>query len=42
MAFFLLSQAGRGWRQAQYMKMEAAEELQPVAGASLPEKKPML
>jgi Zn-dependent protease len=43
MAFFLLSQAGRGWRQAQYMKMEAAEELRPVAGDStLPEKKPML
>jgi Zn-dependent protease len=43
MAFFLLSQAGRGWRYAQYMKMEAAEELRSVAGDStLPEKKPVL
>jgi Zn-dependent protease len=38
MAFFLLSQAGRGWRHAQYMKMEAAQDLQPVAGESLPHK----
>ena len=43
MAFFLLSQAGRGWRQAQYMKMEAAEELRAVPGEStLPEKKAIL
>ena len=40
MAFFLLSQAGLGWRQAQYLKMEAAEELRVAPGnsAALPEK----
>jgi Zn-dependent protease len=27
MAFFLLSQAATGWRQAQYLKMAAAEEV---------------
>jgi Zn-dependent protease len=43
LAFFLLSQAGRGWRHAQYMKMEAAEALRPVPDDSaMPEKKPVL
>ena len=43
LAFFLLSQAGRGWRHAQYMKMEEAEALRPVPSESRPpEKKPML
>ena len=43
MAFFLLSQAGLGWRQAQYLKMEAAEELRVVADdPQLPEKKAVL
>jgi Zn-dependent protease len=43
MAFFLLSQAGLGWRQAQYLKMEAAAEMRVVADAPhLPEKKAML
>ena len=42
-AFFLLSQAARGWRQAQYMKMEAAEALRPVADEpAMPEKKTVL
>ena len=43
MSFFLLSQAGLGWRQAQYLKMEAAEELRVVPDDShLPEKKAIL
>lgn len=43
MAFFLLSQAGLGWRQAQYLKMEAAEALRiPPEDAHLPEKKAVL
>ena len=43
MAFFLLSQAGLGWRQAQYLKMEAAAELRVVADdPHLPEKKAVL
>ncbi len=43
MAFFLLSQAGRGWRQAQDLKMEAAEQLRAVPDDSqLPEKKAIL
>ncbi len=43
MAFFLLSQAGLGWRQAQYLKME--EEHARAAAAApppLPEKKAVL
>lgn len=43
MAFFLLSQAAVGWRQAQYLKMEAAEAMRvPPDDAHLPEKKPVL
>jgi Zn-dependent protease len=43
MALFLLSQAGLGWRQAQYLKMEAAEALRvPLDDAHLPEKKAVL
>jgi Zn-dependent protease len=43
MAFFLLSQAAAGWRQAQYLKMEAAEELRVARDDSrLPEKKAAL
>ncbi len=44
MAFFLLSQAGVGWRQAQYLKMEAAEAEARVAqnASHLPEKKAVL
>ena len=43
MALFLLSQAGLGWRQAQYLRMEA-EEAVPVApdDSHLPEKKAVL
>lgn len=42
-SFFLLSQAGRGWRQAQYLKMEAAEAMRvPPADAHFPEKKAVL
>ena len=40
MAFFLLSQAAVGWRQAQYLRTEAAEEARVVAEPPpLPEKK---
>jgi Zn-dependent protease len=43
MAFFLLSQAWLGWRQAQYLKMEAAEELRVAqADAHFAEKKAVL
>jgi Zn-dependent protease len=43
MALFLLSQAGAGWRQAQYLKMEAAEALRvPPDDVHLPEKKAVL
>jgi Zn-dependent protease len=44
MALFLLSQAGLGWRQAQYLKQEAAQDLQisPPDEAQLPEKKTVL
>ena len=43
MAFFLLSQAAVGWRQAQYLKTEAAEAMRvPPDDAHLPEKKPVL
>jgi Zn-dependent protease len=43
MALFLLSQAGLGWRQAQYLKAEAAEALRiPPDEAHLPEKKVVL
>ena len=44
MAFFLLSQAGVGWRQAQYLKLEAAEFAARVAqnDSHLPEKKAVL
>jgi Zn-dependent protease len=43
MALFLLSQAGLGWRQAQYLKAEAAEALRiPPNDAPLPEKKAVL
>ena len=43
MAFFLLSQAGLGWRQAQNLKMEAAAESRVVTDdAQLPEKKAVL
>ena len=43
MALFLLSQAVFGWRQAQYLKMEAAEALRiPPDDAHLPEKKAVL
>jgi Zn-dependent protease len=43
MALFLLSQAGLGWRQAQYLKMEAAEALRVSPDdAHLPEKKAVL
>jgi Zn-dependent protease len=42
-ALFLLSQAGVGWRQAQYLKAEAAEALRiPPDEAHLPEKKVVL
>ena len=43
MAFFLLSQAVVGWRQAQYLKMEADAEARIVAEPpALPEKKALL
>ena len=43
MAFFLLSQAGLGWRQAQYLKAEEAEALRVLAAdPPLPEKRAML
>lgn len=44
MAFFLLSQAGLGWRQAQYLKQEAAQDLQtpPSGEVRLPEEKPVV
>src|SRR6266850_30136 len=43
MALFLLSQAWAGWRQAQYLKMEAAEALRvPPDDVHLPEKKAVL
>jgi len=44
MAFFLLSQAGVGWRQAQYLKLEATEVAARVAqnDSHLPEKKAVL
>lgn len=44
MAFFLLSQAGLGWRQAHYLKMEAAEGEASITpdDAHLPEKKTVL
>jgi Zn-dependent protease len=42
MAFFLLSQAGVGWRQAQYLKLEAMEAPRIVPDPSAPpEKKPV-
>jgi len=43
MAFFLLSRAAIGWRQARYLKWEAAEELRVAEeDAHLPEKKAVL
>ena len=43
MALFLLSQAAVGWRQAQYLKMEAAEATRiPPSDPHLPEKKAVL
>lgn len=44
MAFFLLSQAGVGWQQAKYLKLEAAEAAVPVWANDphLPEKKTVL
>jgi len=44
MAFFLLSQAAVGWRQAQYLKWEAAEAEMKTATdeAPVPEKKVIL
>ena len=43
MAFFLLSQAAVGWRQAQYLKMEAAEAMRvPPDDPHLAEKKTIL
>jgi Zn-dependent protease len=44
MAFFLLSQAAFGWRQAQYLKLEAAEAAVriPQDDSHLPEKRPVL
>ncbi len=43
MAFFLLSQAGLGWRQAQLLKREAAEDLRVTQDdAHLPERKTVL
>lgn len=43
MALFLLSQAGLGWRQAQYLKAEAAEALRVAPNdVHLPEKKAVL
>lgn len=42
-ALFLLSQAVAGWRQAQYLKMEAAEALRvPPADVHFPDKKAVL
>ena len=41
LAFFLLSQAGRGWRHAQYMKMEEAEALRAVPSNPTPPEKPV-
>jgi Zn-dependent protease len=42
-ALFLLSQAGVGWRKAQYLKAEAAEALRvPPNDVHLPEKKAVL
>jgi Zn-dependent protease len=42
-SFFLLSQAGLGWRQARYLKMEAAAPMRVTpADAHLPEKKAVL
>jgi Zn-dependent protease len=42
-SFFLLSQAGLGWRQAQSLRMEEAEAMRvPPADAHLPEKKAVL
>ena len=43
MAFFLLSQAAMGWRHAQFLKLEAAEELRVrSADPPLPEQKATL
>ena len=43
MALFLLSQAGLGWRQAQFLKTEAAEAVRDVPDdVHLPEKKVVL
>ena len=43
MAFFLLSQAVVGWRQAQYMKMQATDAMRvPPDGPQLAEKKTIL
>jgi Zn-dependent protease len=43
MAFFLLSQAAVGWRQAQYLKMEATEAMRvPPDEPHLAEKKTIL
>lgn len=42
MALFLLSQAGLGWRQARYLKMEAAAVRIAPDDSHLPETKPVL
>ena len=43
MAFFLLSQAAVGWRQAQYLKMEATDAIRvPPDDPHLAEKKTIL
>ncbi|HEY2801556.1 MAG TPA: site-2 protease family protein [Chthoniobacterales bacterium] len=44
MAFFLLSQAGFGWKQARYLAAEAEAEVQvvPADDVKLPEKDPVL
>jgi Zn-dependent protease len=42
MALFLLSQAGAGWRQAQYLKLEAMEAARILSNQlPAPEKKPV-
>jgi Zn-dependent protease len=42
MAFFLLSQAVVGWRQARYLQLEAAAAPVTPGEAHLPERKPVL
>ena len=43
MAFFLLSQAALGWKQAKYLQMEAAESARVVPDEThLPEKRTVL